>query len=168
MINKNLKNNFMEPNFSAILVAALSSFVVGFIWYNPKVFGTIWMREIGITEEKARQSNMIKVFGLTFVFAFMLAFMMPTIVIHQVGALQLAGGDATDPAFLTYMQTHGEKFRTFKHGALHGFMASLFIVLPVIGTNALFEQKSFKYVAITTGYWMIVMTVMGAIVCGWK
>ena len=158
----------MEPNFLAILVAALSSFVVGFIWYNPKVFGTIWMREIGITEEKARQSNMIKVFGLTFVLAFMLAFFMPTIVIHQVGAVQLAGGDATDPAFLTYMQAHGENFRTFKHGALHGFMAALFIVLPVIGTNALFEQKSFKYVAITTGYWVIVMTVMGAFICGWK
>ncbi|MDR6966413.1 putative membrane protein YqjE [Flavobacterium arsenatis] len=158
----------MEPNFLAILVAALSSFVVGFIWYNPKVFGTIWMREIGMTEEKARQSNMVKVFGLTFVFAFMLAFMMPTLVIHQVGAMQLAGGNANDEAFLAYMQVHGEAFRTFKHGALHGCIASLFIVLPVIATNALFEQKSFKYVAITSGYWVIVMTLMGAIICGWK
>lgn len=158
----------MEPNYLAILVAALSSFVVGFIWYNPKVFGTIWMKEIGMTDEKARQSNMIKVFGLTFVFAFMLAFFMPTIVIHQVGALQLAGGNANDEAFLAYMQVHGEMFRSFKHGALHGFMASLFIVLPVIATNALFEQKSFKYVAITSGYWLIVMTIMGAIICGWK
>ena len=158
----------MEPNFLAILVATLSSFVVGFIWYNPKVFGNIWMKEIGMTEEKARQSNMIKVFGLTFVFAFMLAFMMPTIVIHQVGAMQLAGGNANDEAFLAYMQVHGEAFRTFKHGALHGCIASLFIVLPVIATNALFEQKSFKYVAITSGYWVIVMTIMGAIICGWK
>lgn len=158
----------MEPNFLAILIAALSSFVVGFVWYNPKVFGNAWMKEIGMTEEKARKSNMAKVFGLAFVFAFMLAFMMPTIVIHQIGALQLAGGDATDHAFITYMQTHGEKFRTFKHGALHGFMAALFVVLPVIATNALFEQKSFKYVAITAGYWVVVMTIMGAIICGWK
>jgi len=158
----------MEPNLLAILVAALSSFVVGFIWYNPKVFGTIWMREIGMTEEKARKANMAKVFGLAFVLAFMLAFFMPTIVIHQVGAMQLAGGNPNDEAFIAYMQVHGEAFRTFKHGALHGFMASLFIVLPVIGTNALFEQKSFKYVAVTSGYWLVVMTLMGAIVCGWK
>ena len=46
----------MEINFLAVLVAALSSFVVGFVWYNPKVFGTIWMNEIGMTEEKAKQA----------------------------------------------------------------------------------------------------------------
>lgn len=158
----------MEPNYLAILVAALSSFVVGAVWYNPKIFGNAWMREIGMTEEHAKKANMAKVFGLAFVFAVMLAFFMPTIVIHQVGAVQLAGGNANDTAFLAYMQVHGEAFRTFKHGALHGFIAALFIVLPVIATNALFEQKSFKYVAITSGYWVVVMTIMGAIICGWK
>lgn len=158
----------MEPNLLAILVAALSSFVVGAIWYNPKVFGSLWMREAGMTEEKTRKANMVKVFGLTFLFAFMLAFMMPTLVIHQVGALQLAGGDATDVAFKAYMEVHGEAFRTFRHGALHGFMAALFIVMPTIAINSLFEQKSFKYVALTSGYWLVVMTIMGAIICGWK
>ena len=57
----------MEINFLAVLVAALSSFVVGFVWYNPKVFGTIWMKEVGMTEEKAKQGNMAIIFGLTFV-----------------------------------------------------------------------------------------------------
>ena len=42
----------MEINFFAVLAAALSSFVVGFIWYNPKVFGTIWMTEIGMTDKQ--------------------------------------------------------------------------------------------------------------------
>lgn len=158
----------MEPNYLAILVAALSSFVVGFIWYNPKVFGTIWMNEIGMTEESAKKGNMIKIFGLTFAFAFMMAFIMQTIVIHQFGALGLAGGNPDDEAFITFMQVHGDAFRTFKHGALHGFIASLFIALPIIGTNSLFEQKSFKYICITAGYWVVVMTLMGAIICGWK
>lgn len=158
----------MEMNYLAILVAALSSFVVGFVWYNPKVFGTIWMNEIGMTEEKAKTGNMAKIFGLTFFFAFLLAFMMPTLVIHQIGALQLAGGNDKDEAFLAYMQVHGQMFRSFGHGALHGFFASLFVVVPVIATNCLFEQKSFKYAAITSGYWILVMTLMGAIICGWK
>ena len=52
--------SIMEINFLAVLVAALSSFVVGFVWYNPKVFGTIWMNEVGMTEEKAKQGNMAK------------------------------------------------------------------------------------------------------------
>ncbi len=158
----------MEMNYLAVLVAALSSFLVGFIWYNPKVFGTVWMHETGMTEEKARQSSMFKVFGLTFVFAFMLAFFMPTLVIHQIGALQLAGGNEKDAAFLAYMDVHGHMYRSFGHGALHGLFTALFVVVPVIATNSLFEQKSFKYAAITSGYWIVVMTIMGAIICGWK
>jgi len=158
----------MEMNFLAILVAALSSFIVGFIWYNPTVFGTIWMNEIGMTEEKAKQANMAKVFGLSFVFAIMLAFMLPTIVIHQVGAVQLAGGNEKDEALIAFLQVHGEMFRSFKHGALHGFMAALFIVFPILATNSLYEQKSFKYIMVVSGYWMVTMTIMGAIICGWK
>lgn len=38
----------MNMNFLAILVAAVATFPIGFIWYNPKVFGTIWMREAGV------------------------------------------------------------------------------------------------------------------------
>lgn len=47
----------MEINFLALLVAAISTLVVGFIWYNPKVFGTIWMKESGMTEEKMKGAN---------------------------------------------------------------------------------------------------------------
>jgi hypothetical protein len=159
-------------NFKAIFVAAFSSFVVGLIWYNPKVFGTIWMNETGMTEEKARQSSMLKVFGLTFVFSFMLAFIMPTFVIHQFGALGMVGGpsevEKAMPSYLAFLSDYGNVFRTFKHGALHGSMIGLFVALPVIATNCLFEQKSFKYAAITSGYWIIVMTILGAIICGWK
>ena len=53
----------MEINFLALLVAALSTLVVGFIWYNPKVFGTIWMKESGMTEEKMKGANMAMIFG---------------------------------------------------------------------------------------------------------
>lgn len=162
----------MEFNFLAILVAALSSFVVGFIWYNPKVFGTIWMKEIGMTEEQAQKGNMLKIFGLTFVYAFMLAFMMPNLVIHQSGALSMIGGpmliDSAKPSYDAFMADYGDAFRTYKHGALHGFISGLFIALPIISINGLFEQKSWKYMAIQAGYWTTILTVMGSIICGWK
>jgi uncharacterized membrane protein YqjE len=158
----------MEINYLAVLVAAFASFLVGFIWYNPKVFGTIWMHETGMTEEKARQSNMLKVFGLTFIFSFLLASSMSSLVIHQISVLQLAGGNEKDIAYMTFMDAHGHMFRSFGHGAIHGFFAALFIVVPTIAVNCLFEQKSFKYAAITAGYWIVVMTIMGAIICGWK
>ncbi len=158
----------MPFNFYAVLVSALVTLVVGFVWYSPKVFGTIWMNETGMTEEKAKQSNLLKVFGLTILFSFMLAFIMPTIVIHQMGTLGLFNGKVTDSGYVELMKTHGDVFRTFKHGALHGFFAGLFIAFPISAINALFEQKSWKYILVTAGYWIISMTIMGAIICGWK
>jgi len=123
-----------------------------------------------MTEESAKKGNMAKIFGLTFVFAFMLAFIMMPLTIHQFGALGMVGGDESKalPSYAAFMSDYQDAFRTFKHGALHGFMSGLFIALPVVATNSLFEQKSFKYVAITSGYWILVMTLMGAIICGWK
>ena len=53
----------MPFNFIAILVAALATLLVGFVWYNPKVFGTIWMNETGMTEEKAKQGNTVFLVG---------------------------------------------------------------------------------------------------------
>lgn len=162
----------MPFNFYAVLVAAFSSLVVGFVWYNPKVFGTIWMNETGMTEEKAKKGNMAKIFGLTFVYSFMLALVMPTLVIHQMGALSLIGGfdmvATAKPSYAAFMSDYGTEFRTFQHGALHGFMSGLFLALPVIAINGLFEHKSWKYIAITAGYWTVIMTIMGAIICGWK
>lgn len=162
----------MPFNFLAVLVAALSSFVVGFIWYNPKVFGTIWMKESGMTEEKAKNGNMAKIFGLTFVYSFMLAFIMPALTVHQMGALGMIGGpnlvEKALPSYAAFMADYGDAFRTFKHGALHGFMSGIFLALPIVAINGLFEQKSWRYIAITVGYWTVIMTIMGAIVCGWK
>ena len=54
----------MEINFLAILTAGVSALVVGFIWYNPKVFGTAWMNSAGLTEEQLKGGNMAKIFGL--------------------------------------------------------------------------------------------------------
>ena len=160
----------MPLNYYSILAATFVSLIVGFVWYNPKVFGTIWMNETGMTEEKARQSNMLKVFGLTIFYSFLISFTLSGIVIHQFGALGMIGGDATKalPSYAAFMADYGNAFRSFQHGALHGFMTGLLFVLPITAINSLFEQKSWKYILVTSGYWMVSLTIMGAIICGWK
>ncbi len=159
----------MEINFLAILVAAVSALVVGFVWYNPKVFGTAWMKAADMTDEKIKGANMGKIFAMAFVFAILLAMSMLTLTIHQTGAMGMVGGDIENalPSYSAFMADYGVAHRTFGHGALHGFFAAVFIVLPVLGTNALFERKGAKYILINSGYWMVVMAIMGAIICGW-
>lgn len=38
-----------EINYIAVVLATISSMIVGSIWYTPKVFGNYWMKLSGIT-----------------------------------------------------------------------------------------------------------------------
>jgi len=38
-----------EINYIAVILATLSSMVVGSIWYTPRVFGNYWMKQSGVT-----------------------------------------------------------------------------------------------------------------------
>ncbi|AUS05147.1 DUF1761 domain-containing protein [Pseudotamlana carrageenivorans] len=152
-----------------MLVAAISALVIGFIWYHPKVFGTAWMRSAGLTEADLKGGNMAKIFILALFFAFLLSTALPGIVIHQVGALSLVGGDPSNalPSYAAFLSDYGNAFRTFKHGALHGTLTGIFIALPILGTNALFERKGAKYIFINSGYWIVTLAIMGGIICAW-
>nr|WP_317126078.1 DUF1761 domain-containing protein [Flavobacterium caseinilyticum] len=154
----------------AIFLAALSTLIVGFVWYNPKVFGTIWMKESGVNPEKMIGSNMFLLFGASFFYAILISLILQMLTIHQFGALGMIGGDPAiaKPSYISFMADYGNSFRTFKHGALHGFMAGLFFALPVIGTNALYERRSFKYTLVNGGFWIVCLTIMGGIICAWK
>lgn len=162
----------LKINFLALLAAAASSMVVGFIWYNPKVFGNAWMRASGTTEEKMKGANMAMIFGLSFFYAFLISFIIQMLTIHQFGAYGMIGGNPdpalVKPSFAEFMADYGSAYRTFKHGALHGFMSGLFLALPMIATNALYERRSYKYSLIVGGYWTVTFMIMGGIICAWQ
>ena len=159
----------MEFNFLAILVAAIAPLVLGFLWYNPKLFSNVWMREAEMTEEKMKSGNMALIFGLTLFLSFILAFFLQQLTNHQMGAFALAQGELGETAtYLAFMEEYGNEFRTFKHGALHGVLAGVFLFLPVIAINGMFERKSWKYIFINSGYWIVSLAIMGAIICGWR
>ena len=98
-------------------------------------------------------------------------------VVHQTGVFGVMAGEAgfmSDPKaastifYNEFIADYGDMFRSPQHGALHGGMAGLFFALPIIGVNALFERRSFAYVAVHTGYWVLSLTIMGAIICAWQ
>ncbi len=163
----------MQVNFLVLLIAAVVPMIVGFIWYNPKTLGAAWMKAAEVSEDKMKGANMAVIFGLSFVFAYLLAMAEQFMVIHQYHVYSIFQGDPTmsDPNSATslmindFMAKYGNNFRTFKHGALHGTIAGLFVALPIIGTNALFERKSFKYIFINAGYWTITLALMGGVIC---
>lgn len=158
----------MELNFLAILVSAIVPLLIGAIWYNPSVFGNAWMKASGMTEEKMKSGNIAVIFGVTLVLSVMLAFTVNGMVIHQVAASQLAFSNPEAESYQAFIAEFGNMHRSFGHGALHGAIGAIFFVLPVLGINALFERKGWKYILINVGYWVVTLTIMGAILCGWK
>ncbi len=160
-------------NFPILLLAAITPLVLGFIWYNPKVLGKAWMDACGLNEEKLKGANMGLIFGLTFFLSLLAAMAIQFMVIHQLhlGSIVQGMPGLDDPnsepsRFVSSaMEKYGTNFRTFKHGALHGTIGGIFLALPIIAINALFERKRFKYVAINSGFWILCMAIMGGIIC---
>ncbi|HEU5291851.1 MAG TPA: DUF1761 domain-containing protein [Cyclobacteriaceae bacterium] len=127
----------MDLNYLAIILAALSTFLLGGLWYSPAVFGKAWMKENGFTEESMKGANMFKIFGLAFVLAL-------------VSSINLA------------MFMGPEKDVTM--GAAYGFAAGFGWVATFVGMHYLFERKSFKLFLINAGYSIVALTVMGVII----
>jgi hypothetical protein len=165
----------MIPNILFVALAALAPLVMGFIYYHPKVFGTKWMNLCGLTKEKLEGANMIVIFGTSYALSFILSFFLFTLVIHQTDLystlINEPGFGEEGSAIMNYinefMANYGDRFRTFKHGALHGGLIGGFVALPIILTNALFERKGFKYGFLNAGYWIITLALMGGILCQW-
>lgn len=44
-------------NWWAVLFATLSSFVVGFLWYDKRAFGRAWMKLVGLSEKQVNSSE---------------------------------------------------------------------------------------------------------------
>ncbi|PHR70856.1 MAG: hypothetical protein COA67_07625 [Lutibacter sp.] len=161
----------MELNYYILLIAALIPLIMGFIWYNPKVFGTAWMNSTGLTEEKMKGANMPLIFFLSYVFSILIASVIMQMSIHQFGVLSTLGGSELDESstqyFADFMAKYGTNFRTFKHGVLHGVLAGFFFAMPVIATNAMFERKGFKNILINSGYWIVTLGLMGGVICAY-
>ncbi len=160
-------------NWIVILLTALVPLVTGFIWYNPKVFGNAWMQAADMSPDKMKGANMAMIFGLTFILSIFLAMSMQFLTIHQLALNSIVQNqpnfmDPTSEAgsmVKAFMDKYGTNFRTFKHGAMHGALSSIFIILPVIAINAMFERKSGKYIMINFFYWMLNFIIMGGIIC---
>lgn len=157
----------MPINIISLFVAALIPMVVGFVYYHPKVMGTAWMSVTGITEEDTKNGPGPVVFIVSYIFSFLLAFILSSMVVHQQGVASLFIGDEGNELLKSVMTAKHDSYRTFGHGAFHGFFAALTFVLPVLGTSALFEMKGWKYIWVNVGYWAITLTIMGGIICAW-
>jgi len=159
-------------NFTVVLLSALIPLLMGFIWYHPKVFGNIWMRESGIIPNEDAKKRMPKVLLLVLLCSIVASFVLQFFVVHQFHFYSMlandpqleVNGSEINTFYAEVMNKYGSNFRTFKHGAFHGSFTGMMFVLPVITVSALFEQRSWRYIAIHAGYWIVCLGLMGGLI----
>ena len=114
-----------QLDYVAVLVAAIASFVLGFLWYGP-VFGKQWMKYTGMTVERMKSVSKNKM-TLGYLVTFATAFVEAMFLLF----------------FTLLLQTQ------FWHTAIMIWFG--FILLS--GTGIIFwEQKTWKLFVLNVGY----------------
>ena len=126
-------------NWLAVVAAALSSFVLGGIWYSA-LFAKAWQAAAGLSDAQVADGDKALIFGGSFVL---------TLIAAAVFALFLG----PNPAPLL--------------GIGAGFAAGLCWVTTSFGMSYLFERKSLKLFVINGGYHTLQFTLIGAILGFW-
>jgi hypothetical protein len=144
------KETYMEMhhlNWPAILVAAVSAMILGFLWYSPLLFAKAWTREMGYDlNDKAKMEEMRKSAGPAYTGSF---------IASVISAFTLA------------LILHGMRAESLHFGLMASFHIWLGFVATVQFTSALFSKQSMKLFGINTGYQLICYLLMGAILTLW-
>lgn len=127
-------------NYLAVIVAALSSFLLGGLWYSPILFGPAWQRAAGDTR-KPGDAHPARVFGFSFLFALAAAFIYALVM--------PAPGDAT-------------------HALLQGLAIGAGVVAASFGINYQFANRPAVLWFIDGGYHTVQFALYGLILGLWR
>ncbi|MFV8752727.1 DUF1761 domain-containing protein [Nannocystaceae bacterium ST9] len=128
-------------NWLAVLVAALSSFLIGGVWYSPILFAKPWMEDCGLSEADLKQGAPVKIFAGSFVLALIVAFNLAAFL----------GPDAG-----------------LAWGATAGGLAGFGWVAASMGVTYLFERKPLRLFLIDAGYHGVTYVIMGGLLGVWS
>lgn len=164
----------MLGNPLILFAAALIPMLIGAIWYGP-LFEKTWMKINGFTKESLEKGNMALILGVSYLLSVVLAAGLAGLAIHQNAIMQLfvthpdfsTAGSEVHSLYNSLMENYGDRHRNFGHGAVHGVFAAILLALPLLGINALFERRGWKYIGLHFGYWIVSLALMGGVICQW-
>lgn len=130
-------------NWWAILVCGIINWVVGAIWYSPAFFYNAWKTENKLTDEYIKEHmKPARTYGLSLVLSLLISWFMAFVFKDkETGGL---------------------------HGALEGLHFGFFFCAAIFCVIALFEQKTWRYMAINGGYILVYFTLIGFILGAWR
>ena len=132
-------------NYLAVLVAAVASVVLGFLWYGP-LFGKTWAQLMGFDKKKMAEAKKKGMPKQTWVLMILGTLVTSYVLAHFVDYL-----DAVNVA-----------------GALQaGFWLWLGFIVPVQLGMVLWEGKPWKLYILNVAYYLVNLSIMATILALW-
>jgi hypothetical protein len=139
-------------NYWTVLVAAIVNMLLGWLWYGP-LFGKAWTSMMHFTQadmDAARKKGMGKSYALMFIASLVMSWVLAHAVIFA--SAYLFASLAWYGAFA---------------GIAVGFLSWLGFVAPVTVSSVIWEGKSWKLWWLGSGYYLVGLCLMGAILATW-
>lgn len=136
-------------NYLAVVIAAVASMVLGFLWYGP-LFGKQWAKLMGWSEKDMATMKAKGGMGKLYFIQALGSLIMSYVLAH---ALIFAG---------KYTNTSG-----ISAGLMVGFFNWLGFIAPVTLGSVLWEGKSWKLWFLNNAYYLVTLSVMGVILSYW-
>ena len=134
-------------NYLAVLVTALITMVIGFVWYSPMLFGKQWSELMGFSVNSPEDlKNMRQKAKPAYAVSFIGALLMSYVLAHFV---DYAGST------------------TFAEGLQTGFWIWIGFVATTGLTNNMFSGKPLKLYMINYGYHLVTMAIAGGMLAIW-
>lgn len=137
----------LDINFFAVIVVAIISMALGFLWYSPMLFGKQWMQTLGKTKEQMEADMKGSSMGKTYAAMFVAALITPAVMSVFIKRLGISGTLS---------------------GLKLGFALWLGFTLTVQLSTMLFGHRSRKRLVIETAYSLVNLLIMGVILTLWR
>ena len=129
-------------NWLAVIVAAIIRLAVGAVWYSPVGFGPMWLKTVGLTQERM-MAAMPRAIAVDAVGSLLMAFILLHAVVYAGATTLLLGGTV---------------------GALNWLG---FVAVVLIATNV-YEQRPLRSAWVSAGFNLLAMVLMGALLAVWR
>ncbi len=131
----------IDINYLAVVVGAIVNMIIGFIWYGP-AFGKAWLQLTGLRMENLDKTQLPKAYGLTFLAALAVSYVLSGIV---------------------------DMFQatTIGSGARAGLWMWFGFIMAGGAFRYIFPFKPFRLFALDNAYQLVVFVVLGALFAVW-
>ena len=123
-----------------IIIAALSAFLVGGLWYSPLLFGKVWQLAEGLSDAQCQKGHK----PLVYTAAFLLSILSATVLSYILGAKP-----------------------SLSYAVAISFLIGLGFITTSLGVNYLFAQRDVKLFLIDSGYHIVQFITYGIIFGVW-